>query len=106
MLLQINSLSNPQYIHNYNNIKPVKQYPNLMPLNTDTVTFTGMSSPSEYKTVFQYLASKILAGNKAYKIDGSLLSSKKIGQAIQQLIDQDRLFLPYKFFLPRLVFLT
>ena len=97
MLLQINSLSNPQYIHNYNNIKPVKQYPNLMPLNTDTVTFTGMSSPSEYKTVFQYLASKILAGNKAYKIDGSLLSSKKIGQAIQQLIDQDRLFLPYKF---------
>ena len=96
MLLQINSLSNPQYIHNYNNIKPVKQYPNLMPLVADTVSFRGKSSPSTYKTVFQYLASEIIAGNKAYKIDSSLLSSKKIGQAIQQLIEEDRIFLPYK----------
>lgn len=96
MLLQINSLSNPQYIYNYNNIKPAKQYPNLMSLNADTVSFTGKSSPSAYRTVFQYLASEIIGGNKAYKIDSSMLSSKKIGQAIQQLIDEDRIFLPYK----------
>ena len=96
MLLQINSLSNPQYIYNYNNIKPAKQYPNLMSLNADTVSFTGKSSPSAYRTVFQYLASEIIGGNKAYKIDSSMLSSKNIGQAIQQLIDEDRIFLPYK----------
>lgn len=97
MLLQVNNLNTPQYINSYNQIQSVKRYPNLMPLSADTVSFTGMSSPSEYKTVFQYLASKILAGNKAYKIDGSLLSSKNIPQAIQKLIDEDRIFLPYKF---------
>ena len=97
MLLQINSLSKPQYISQNNSTKPVIRYQNLTPLNADTVSFTGMSSPSEYKTVFQYLASKIIAGNKAYKIDGSLLSSKNIGRAIQQLINEDRIFLPYKF---------
>ena len=96
MLLQINNLSNPQYIHNYSYSKPVYQYQNLRPLEADTVTFTGKSSPSAYRTVFQYLASEIIGGNKAYKIDSSLLSSKKIGQAIQQLINEDRIFLPYK----------
>lgn len=95
MLLQVNSLNTPQYIHNYN-AQPVKRYPNLMPLQADMVSFTGKSSPSTYKTVFQYLAAEIIGGNKAYKIDSSMLSAKKIPQAIQKLIDEDRIFLPYK----------
>ena len=96
MLLQINSFTPQPRVQMYNNIQAPKQYQAVSPLAVDTVCFTGKSSPSAYKTVFQYLASEIIGGNKAYKIDSSMLSSKKISQAIQQLLDEDRIFLPYK----------
>ena len=97
MLLQINSFTPQPRVQTYNNIQAPKQYQAVSPLAVDTVCFTGKSSPSAYKTVFQYFASEIIGGNKAYKIDSSMLSSKKISQAIQQLVDEDRIFLPYKF---------
>lgn len=95
MFLQINSLNTPQIKPVFNKTQPIS-YSKMMTPQCDTVCFTGKSQPSEYKTVFQYLASEIIGGNKAYKIDGSLLSAKKIGQAVQKLLEEDRAFLPYK----------
>lgn len=97
MFLQISSFYTPRFKNNYDyNSTQAKNYTPFKQPIIDTVSFSGKSQPSEYKTVFQYLASEIIGGNKAYKIDGSLLSAKKIGQAVQQLIDENRVFLPYK----------
>ena len=64
-------------------------------LSKDTVTFTGKSAPSMYKTVFEYLASEVLGSNKKYHVDGSKLSANNIGDAVKTLIMEDRLFLPF-----------
>lgn len=53
--------------------------------NYDSVCFTGMSQASEYKTVFDYLAAKILSGNKKYNVNSAMLSASKIGNAIKNL---------------------
>lgn len=64
---------------------------------SDCVSFTGQSAPSMYKTTFQYLATKIIDGNKRkYKVDGSLLSASKITDAIEQLKENDTMFPDFK----------
>lgn len=63
----------------------------------DSVSFTGQSAPSMYKTTFQYLATKIIDGNKRkYKVDGSLLSASKITEALEQLKDNGTIFPDFK----------
>lgn len=63
----------------------------------DCVSFTGLSAPSMYKTTFQYLATKIIDGNKRkYKIDGSLLSATKISEAIDQIKENKTMFPDFK----------
>ena len=66
-------------------------------LNTDTVCFTGKSAPSMYKTVFEYLASEILAGNRKYCVNSGMLSASKVGDAVKTLVNEGRFFIPFKF---------
>lgn len=64
-------------------------------LRQDTVCFTGMSQPSYYKTVFEYLSADILNKNKKYQIDGSLLSAANIKTGIDKLFKLNRVYGPY-----------
>ena len=68
----------------------------LKPLPKDTVSFRGMSLPSQYKTSFDYLAAEILKSNKKWRIDGSLLSATNIAKAMTALFAMNRVFGPYQ----------
>ena len=83
---------NPIKLNNQNDFQ-AKKYSNLSPLNRDTVSFTGMSDPSLYKSVFDYLAADIVSKHKGYKVDGSMLSSKKIQKAVEELYADGRLYM-------------
>ncbi|MBQ8458511.1 hypothetical protein IJ541_00250 [bacterium] len=92
-------------ISNYsvqNNTKPIKIqnkfgfYTASNELKSDIVCFTGLSAPSQYKSVFEYMAAEILAGNKRYHVDGSVISSKKIKYTMQMLFEKGKALLPYK----------
>lgn len=77
---------------------------NLAPLFKDTLVFTGMSSPSQYKSVFDYLAADILNKNsKKFNIDGSKISAKYISEAIEELFSKDKIFGTYTLSLPEKV---
>ena len=65
-------------------------------LKADSVCFTGKSAPSMYKNVFEYLAAEILGSNKKYQVDGSMLSATKISEAVKDLFEQDKAYLPFK----------
>ena len=95
------NLSNIGFTPNIYNTKPVKNVYKLPAmfnagLDRDTVSFTGKSAPSMYKTVFEYLAAEVLGNNKKYHVDGSKLSASKISDAVKTLIMEDRVFLPFK----------
>lgn len=101
MLLNINSFQFVPRTHytqdlrisnNSNNFKPKF----VTSLNSDTVSFTGKSAPSMYKSVFEYLATEIIDGNKKFQVDGSMLSASKIKDAIDNLAAKDKLFPPFK----------
>lgn len=64
-------------------------------LTHDTVSFKGMSQPSYYKTVFEYLAAEILNKNKKFQIDGSLLSASNIKTGIEKLFKLNKVYGPY-----------
>ena len=85
-----------KYNHNINNNNPAPVYRagNLAPLKQDTVSFTGMSAPSHYKSVFDYLAADILSKNKKFQVDGSMLSASNITKAIDKLCDLYRVYGP------------
>ncbi len=100
MLSAINNISfTPQKTNSsYKNID--KNMPKIYmakPLTADTVNFTGKSIPSAYDTVFEYLASEILGANKKYHVNGSMLSASKIRMAVENLVNEGRVFLPFKF---------
>ena len=59
---KINTIK-PLYVNNNNN-NYKNRYTNLAPLRQDTVSFTGMSIPSKYKTVYEYLAADIASKNQ------------------------------------------
>ena len=82
---------NPIKFNNQNDFQ-AKKYSNLSPLNRDTVSFTGLSDPSLYKTVFDYLAADIVSKHKGYKVNGSMLSSKNIQKAVEELYTEGRLY--------------
>lgn len=87
-------VKNIKYSKN-NNLSP-KPYANkLQTLQRDTVTFTGMSAASHYKSVFDYLAADILSKNKKYQIDGEMLSADKIRGTIEKLYNFNRVYGPY-----------
>lgn len=101
MLCAINNVSfAPYQLNNLKNDNRTNvQVPGLSrTLQTaDTVSFTGKSAPSAYSTVFEYLASNILGSNKRYHVDGSMLSASKISAAVDNLINEGRVYLPFKF---------
>ena len=82
-------------IKNNNNPAPIYKAGNLAPLKHDTVSFTGMSAASHYKSVFDYLAADILSKNKKFQVDGSMLSASNINKAIDRLFDLNRVYGPY-----------
>ncbi|MCM1338941.1 MAG: hypothetical protein NC191_04660 [Muribaculaceae bacterium] len=66
------------------------------PAKLDSFTFTGRSQASDYKDVFEYLASGILdAKAKKYGVDGSMLSASRINFALEDLDNNGRIFQPY-----------
>ena len=68
----------------------------LEPLPKDTVSFKGLSLPSQYKTSFDYLAAEILKSNKKWRVDGSLLSATNVAKAMTTLFAMNRVFGPYQ----------
>ncbi len=71
----------------YSNITPkhAQYIPALHKYSCDSIAFTGMSQASEYKTVFDFLAAKILSGNKSYNVNSGMLSASKIQSAMRDL---------------------
>ncbi len=96
----INKIINFGYFSNINN-SPTNYSPNikkistLTPLSRDTVSFTGMSLPSQYKSVFDYLAAEIVGKNKKWQVDGSMLSATNIPAAIERLFKLNKVYGPY-----------
>ena len=66
------------------------------PIKTDSINFTGKSSPSMYSTVFEYLTAEIFGKNKKFGVDGSFLSASKIKEAVKNVFDSERAFPDYK----------
>lgn len=95
----LSAISNYRYNtpinYKFNNSIPHKFGGNLAPLQHDTVSFTGMSAPSHYKSVFDYLAADILSKNKKYQVDGSMLSATNIQTAINKLFSLNKVYGPY-----------
>lgn len=79
------------YIYNSPSIRSV-YIPALYRNNYDSVSFTGMSQASEYRTVFDYLAAKILSGSKRFNVNSGMLSASKIGHAIKDLFKTGNIF--------------
>ena len=74
------------YNNTYNNYPAYKR----------SVSFTGMSQGSEYKTSFDFIAAKMLHNNsKKWQIDGSLLSASNISKAMEKLFKLNKVFGPY-----------
>ena len=65
-----------------------------VPLSQDTVNFTGMSKPSQYSNVFEYLAAKILF-NKPNLIEEEKLSANNIQKGVEEVFDFNGVYGPY-----------
>lgn len=63
--------------------------------STYGIGFQGISSPSHYRTSFDYLASEIVSRNKKWGVDGSMLSAANIRHAIDKLFKLNKVFGPY-----------
>ena len=101
MFQYINNLSITQPIKQIsipqtkNNIPKLAQNKSLQTLEHDTVCFTGMSAPSQYKSVFDYLAANIINKNKKFQVNGSMLSASNIQEAIDKLFSMNKVYGPY-----------
>ena len=62
----------------------------------DIVQFTGKSNPSEYLSVFDYMAANILENNAKYGIKGDGLSKKNIKNALKKLFESYDIFGDFK----------
>lgn len=90
----LSGTQNNKYAYNSRNMQ---NSINIKPQHTqDEVMFTGHSEASMYKTVFEYLASEILENSGKYQFDNSLLSAKKIGDAINNLFQSGKGFPDFK----------
>ncbi len=76
-----------------NNFTPI--YPaTLQQRALNNVKFTGKSMPSQYLTVFDYMSAEILGRNR--RVNGSMLSATKIQAAVQDLLDNNKVFTEFK----------
>ena len=62
----------------------------------DVVQFSGKSNPSEYLTVFDYMAANILENNAKYGIKGDGLSKRNISGTMKKLFDRYNVFDDFK----------
>ena len=93
MINQINNVQFNQLPQVSKTYKPLMSHYNL---KADTVEFTGRSMPSEYKNVFEYLASDILSRGKFYHVNPSQLSASKVSGALDNLFENDEAFYDYE----------
>lgn len=91
MITNINFFT-PIHINKQQNKVSTNKYINLVPLKADTISFRGMSQPSEYKNVFQYLSADILSKQKKYAVDGSLLSATNITKGIENVFLNNKVY--------------
>lgn len=60
----------------------------------DTVHFTGMSKPSQYKNIFEFLAAKVLL-NKKKLISEDKLSATNIKKGVETVFNPETIYGPY-----------
>lgn len=95
MIQYLSALSLTPNINNNVHIRKNTPVLKLNGLTRDTVSFTGMSAPSQYKSVFEYLAADILSKNKKFQVDGSMLSANSISAAVEKLFKLNKVYGPY-----------
>lgn len=91
------NISNRNFLVNNRNLNNQKTT-DFAKLNypCDSVYFTGKSLPSMYSSVFEYLSAEVLASQKKYRVDGSMLSATNIGAAVKKLVASDKFWDDYK----------
>ena len=93
---KFDSINKFNYVKNNQVNTPTQSFVNSPRiLSKDTVSFTGMSAPSQYKSVFEYLAADILGKNKKFQVDGSMLSANNIEKALDKLFTLNKVYGPY-----------
>lgn len=89
MLIGFRNISTPQNIQNNKNVTPCSAFQHNIPY--DTVNFTGMSKPSQYKNIFEFLAGKILSGKKKI-ISEDELSANNIKKGIENIFSPETIY--------------
>ena len=93
MLVGLRNFSQVQS-NNYSQAKNNTQYFNNRTSVGDTVHFTGMSKPSQYKNIFEFLAAKILSTKKKI-ISEDELSATNIKKGVETVFNPETIYVPY-----------
>ena len=95
MVLQINGLSlksNYPIISGKQSASVLYMHKNY----ADTVQFSGKSNPSEYLSIFDYMAANILENNLKYGIKGDGLSKKNIANSMKKVFENYNVYGDFK----------
>lgn len=93
MLVGLRNFSQVQS-NNYSQAKNNAQYFNNRTSVGDTVHFTGMSKPSQYKNIFEFLAAKVLSTKKKI-ISEDELSATNIKKGVETVFNPETIYGPY-----------
>ena len=93
MLVGLRNFSQVQS-NNYSQAKNNTLYFNNRTSVGDTVHFTGMSKPSQYKNIFEFLAAKVLSTKKKI-ISEDELSATNIKKGVETVFNPETIYGPY-----------
>lgn len=97
MVLQINGIPvKPNYYSASGKSYSPASFSYLNKNNADTVCFSGKSNPSEYITIFDYMAANILENSAKHGVKGDGLSKKNISKTMKELFDRYDVFGDFK----------
>ena len=97
MVLQINGIPvKPNYYLTSGKSYSPASFSYLNKNNADTVCFSGKSNPSEYITIFDYMAANILENSAKHGVKGDGLSKKNISKTMKELFDRYDVFGDFK----------
>lgn len=96
MLRSVGQYSPQLNNNNFNNnvSSPKVRCSSFKPLTADTIAFRGMSKPSQYNNVFEFLAAKILF-NKKNLIEEEKLSATNIKQGVEEVFQFNGVYGPF-----------
>lgn len=81
----------PTQIQNNNNQNRIQHNNNR--LTHDSVSFTGMSKPSQYNNIFEFLAAKVLSGKKKF-VNEDELSANKVKKYVDTIFEPEKIYEP------------